>query len=236
MHSYRSLRLFLCPVAGGHLCFVFARGAFRVIGWGLAGLAAGSMLGGGTRRGRGTGGVGRLDVLLVWKKLFNYVKEVTQRAAYTDGKKRKKRKRERERTNNKWAMGLTWGEEEVMEGWEEWSWRKGDSYPKDKWTERWHVCFFRPEQEEVTPKQELFPWTISTYITFTVRPFFTPRVSVSPAIWKTNRSIERHSRFYSDSPKTIRFSHLVTDCKKLLIVRRLLHGNLSSDKCPPTWI
>lgn len=65
MHSYRSLRLFLCPVAGGRLCFVFARGAFRVIGLGLVGLAAGGMLGGGARRGGGAGGVGRLDVLLV---------------------------------------------------------------------------------------------------------------------------------------------------------------------------
>lgn len=62
MHSYSSLRLFLCPVAGSHLCFVFAGGAFRVIGWGLAWLAAVSMLGGGARCGRGAGGV---DVLLV---------------------------------------------------------------------------------------------------------------------------------------------------------------------------
>ena len=141
MHSYRSLRLFLCPVAGGHLCFVFAGGAFRVIGRGLVGLAAGGMLGGGARRGGGARGVGRLDVLLVWKKLFNYVKEVTQRAAYTDGKKRKNK--ERERTNNRWAMRLTWGEEEeeeeevvVMEGWEEeWRRRKGDSSAggKGKW-------------------------------------------------------------------------------------------------------
>lgn len=65
MHSYRSLRLFLCPVAGGHLCFVFAGGAFRVIGRGLVGLAAGGMLGRGARRGGGARGVGRLDVLLV---------------------------------------------------------------------------------------------------------------------------------------------------------------------------
>lgn len=100
MHSYRSLRLFLCPVAGGHLCFVFAGGAFRVIGRGLVGLAAGGMLGGGARRGGGARGVGRLDVLLVWKKLFNYVKEVTQRAAYTDGKKRKNKEREREQTTD----------------------------------------------------------------------------------------------------------------------------------------
>lgn len=65
MHSYHSSRLLLCPVAGGHLCFLFAGGAFRVIGWGLVGLAAGGMLGRGARRGGGAGGVGRLDVLLV---------------------------------------------------------------------------------------------------------------------------------------------------------------------------
>lgn len=59
MHRYRSLRLFLRPAAGRRLCFVFAGGAFRVIGRGLAGLAAGGM------RGGGAGGVGRLDVLLV---------------------------------------------------------------------------------------------------------------------------------------------------------------------------
>lgn len=92
MHSYRSLRMFLCPVAGGRLCFVFAGGAFRVIGRGLVRLAAEGMLCGGARHGGGTVGVRRLDVLLVCKKLFNYVKEVTQRAAYTDGKKRKEQK------------------------------------------------------------------------------------------------------------------------------------------------
>ncbi|MED6275734.1 hypothetical protein CHARACLAT_029479 [Characodon lateralis] len=65
MHSYRSLRMFLCPVAGGHLCFVFAWGAFRVIGRGQGGPAARGMLGGGASRGRGAWGVRRLDVLLV---------------------------------------------------------------------------------------------------------------------------------------------------------------------------
>lgn len=67
MHSYRSLSLILCSAAaGGHLCFVFAGGAFRVSGRGLGGgLAAGGMLGGGARRGRGAGGVGCLDVLVV---------------------------------------------------------------------------------------------------------------------------------------------------------------------------
>jgi len=65
MHSYRSLRMLLRPGAGGRLCFVFAGGAFRVIGRGLVGLAAGGMLGGGARRGGGAGGMRRLDVLLV---------------------------------------------------------------------------------------------------------------------------------------------------------------------------
>lgn len=123
MHSYCSLRVFLCPVAGGHLCFVFAWGAFRVIGQGLAGPAAGGMLGGGASRGRGAWGVRRLDVLLVWKKLFNYVKEVTQRAAYTDGKKRKTKGEREQTTDEQWGQH----EEKKRRWWdEEWSRRKGD--------------------------------------------------------------------------------------------------------------
>lgn len=81
------------------------------------------------------GGMAHLPVLLVWKKLFNYVKEVTQWAAWvhkteetkkerkkgrkkkkTRGKERKREEKEREQTN-KWTMGLLtrrtwWGDPE----------------------------------------------------------------------------------------------------------------------------
>lgn len=194
MHSYGSLRLFLCPAAGSHLCFVFARGAFRVIRWGLVGLAAGGMLGGGARRG--AGGVGRLDVLLVWKKLFNYVKEVTQRAAYTDGKKRKKRKREREnkqQMSNGVNMRRGRGRDGGMRGVE-----LGKETLTTETTEV-RAFVFRPDEEEVAPKQH---WLYQDFHHFYCERFFWSLSLSFPATWRTNRSTGRHFESYHQNRAT----------------------------------
>lgn len=77
------------------------------------------------------GGVAHLPVLLVWKKLFNYVKEVTQWAAWvhkTEETKKKKKQRgrekereERERTNKQMNNGV-FNEKNVMRGPEPRAW------------------------------------------------------------------------------------------------------------------
>lgn len=84
--TLRVLRLLLCPNWWCHLGYVFALGGIRV---GLVFLGAGTVLG----RARG---LRHLPGLLVWKELFNYVKEASQRAAWVHTGKRRTREGERE--------------------------------------------------------------------------------------------------------------------------------------------
>lgn len=100
------LRLFLCPNWWCHLGFVLARWTFGGIRFWVMSLAVGNMLG---RAGR----MGHLPVLLVWKELFNYVKEVTQWAAWVH-RREKRRERDREQTHEQW--GSQKGQGEMMRG------------------------------------------------------------------------------------------------------------------------